>query len=66
MVFTVEERADCLLKYRAPASSRSLLPLPRFLLLTSGSHAALPKVRSSIRWEIEIHSHQVDQTTGRP
>ena len=66
MVFTVEERADCLLKYRAPASSESLLPLLRLLLLASGSHAALPKAKSSIRREIEIHLQQVGQAAGGP
>jgi hypothetical protein len=64
MVFTVDERAGCLLKYRASASGGSLLPLLRLLLLTSGIHAALPKAHSSIRREIESHLHQVDQTTG--
>jgi hypothetical protein len=66
MAFTVEERAGCLLKYRAPASSGSLLPLLRLLLLTSGIHAALPKTQSSIRREIEIHLQRVDQAAGGP
>ena len=46
IVFTVEERADCLLKYRAPATNGGLLPLLRLLLLTSGIHAALSKAQS--------------------
>ena len=62
----MEERAGCLLKYRAPASSGSLLPLLRLLLLTSGIQAALPKTQSSIRREIEIDLQQVDQAAGGP
>jgi hypothetical protein len=66
MVFTVEERADCLLKYRAPATSGGLFPLLRLLLLTAAIHAALPKAQCSIRWDSEIQLHKVDRTTGRP
>ena len=64
MVFTVEERADCLLKYRVPATSGGLFPLLRLLLLTSSIYAALPKAQSSIRWDSEVQLHGGEPDNG--